>query len=651
MPPLANTFTCLVAALALASSAAATTVTITSSHMPSLSIGPFEEFSAALENALENASAPPERSTFSYFSNSNNPTQEPLPQLLEIVQSTAAEIATSNELRAPEEHVNETAAEDGANNFAGLAEAGVLRAGSTLLEHLQTAARVTPSSYRTNTNVHADPTVRDLYEGFSNHVDANNGELYTAIVEMEFENREQAVRKTLTDQVLKVADSAPTELAFFPQWYVEVWNEPNCCGGYPYTDCCGSDDLNDDTTMAGLESTLLEHKKDIERFENCDDDTKDNSGNDCFSDGDHTGARNEKVLDLKGELESGLHSVQEAEVENDRQRERVLAAKKDVVASEESPEATLEALLEDMIQFRDNLDHHGTAVANMKSNLNAVALRLIVGMQSQISALNANATEARDEAQKWLDGEMHASLAEMLRRCMAELAKQAQYVAKREVATHEVAGFDAARKQTIVGADRLLVQQKIAIDFVKSTIAALTKLQKYVTKTRSSLESTCDDYYNTIDDRHTVILTQKEKLVADLYSWHDVYEYLPAVQDAEMAKTDLTRATKAKKVVCGGYGSATNTRRCDNAKADFNEAKLMKATDDARIVTQKKIRDQVLVAYGNYTELRSELTRRGVHLPDDVAEGQQGLGLIQTMSEMYDSFFAPGGGLEGKGSK
>ena len=626
MPPLANTFTCLVAALALASSAAATTVTITSSHMPSLSIGPFEEFSAALEK-LENVSAP-ERSTFSYFSNSNNPTQEPLPQLLEIVQSTAAEIATSNELRAPEEHVNETAAEDGANNFAGLAEAGELRAGSTLLEHLQTAARVTPSSYRTNINVHADPTVRDLYEGFSNHVDANNGELYTAIVEMEFENREQAVRKTLTDQVLKVADSAPTELAFFP-----------------------SDDLNDDTTMAGLESTLLEHKKDIERFENCDDATKDNSGNDCFSDGDHTGARNEKVLDLKGELESGLHSVQEAEVENDRQRERVLAAKKDVVASEESPEATLEALLEDMIQFRDNLDHHGTAVANMKSNLNAVALRLIVGMQSQISALNANATEARDEAQKWLDGEMHASLAEMLRRCMAELAKQAQYVAKREVATHEVAGFDAARKQTIVGADRLLVQQKIAIDFVKSTIAALTKLQKYVTKTRSSLESTCDDYYNTIDDRHTVILTQKEKLVADLYSWHDVYEYLPAVQDAEMAKIDLTRATNAKKVVCGGYGSATNTRRCDNAKADFNEAKLTKATDDARIVTQKKIRDQVLVAYGNYTELRSELTRRGVHLPDDVAEGQQGLGLIQTMSEMYDSFFAPGGGLEGKGSK
>merc|ERR1711935_1270499 len=323
--------------------------------------------------------------------------------------------------------------------------------------------------------------------------------------------------------------------------------------------------------------------------------------------------------------------------------------KKDVVTSGESPEATLEALLEDMVQFRDNLDHHGTSVANMKINLNAVALRLIVGMQSQISALNANATEARDEAQKWLDGEMHASLAEMLRRCMAELAKQAQYVAKREVATHEVAGFDAAREQTIVGVDLLLVQQKIAIDFVKSTIAALTKLQKYVTKTRSSLVSTCDGYYNTIDDRHTVILTKKEKLVADLYRWHDVYEYLPAVQDAEMAKIDLTNAQKKKKLLCyAGVNSPTSTLRCDNAKASFNEAKSIKATDDARIATQKKIRDQVLVAYGNYADLRSELTRRGVHLPDDVAEGQQGLtegqqGLIQRMSEMYNSFFTPGG--------
>eukprot|EP00729_Bicosta_minor_P019875 gene19875-29357_t len=23
------------------------------------------------------------------------------------------------------------------------------------------------------------------------------------------------------------------------QWYFEVWNEPNCCGGYPYSGCCG----------------------------------------------------------------------------------------------------------------------------------------------------------------------------------------------------------------------------------------------------------------------------------------------------------------------------------------------------------------------------------------------------------------------------
>jgi hypothetical protein len=25
------------------------------------------------------------------------------------------------------------------------------------------------------------------------------------------------------------------------KWYFEVWNEPNCCGGYPDTGCCGPD--------------------------------------------------------------------------------------------------------------------------------------------------------------------------------------------------------------------------------------------------------------------------------------------------------------------------------------------------------------------------------------------------------------------------
>lgn len=618
MPFLLNTLAALVALAALA---AATTVTVQHSHLPSISIEPFGDFSAALKtNATRPASG-----AFSSFFSAQESTQEPLHQLLEIVQATAAQFATNTQFVEPEDHVNEVAAEDGASNFAGLAEARDLRASSVLLEHLLTSTRVNPSTYRPVAHVHAaDPAVRDLYEGFSNHVDANNGELYSEIVDKDFEKREQAVQNTLAAQVLKVEESTPIELPFFPS-----------APGHA-----------DENTIGGLEASIQGYKKDIQKFKDCDDDTKDISANDwCAADGDNTEAINEQVMDLKSQIESGLRSVQQAEDDNDRQRTRVVVAKEDVRAPTESREATLEALLDDMNTFHVQLEHQGTTVANMKANLGDVALRLIAGMHAQISVLNASATEARDEAQKWLDGDWHASVAETLRQCMVELAKQAQYVAKREVATHEVGGFDAARTQTDAGADRLLAEQKVAIDFVKTTIMALTKVQQHVATTRSDLVSTCDDYNKTIDDRHATILAKKEKLIAELYSWHDSYEYLPALKEQEMAKQDLKRERSAVKLICTGIVSPTYGDRCSNARASFNQAKSTKEMADNRVVTQKKARDQVLVDYGGYADLRAELTRRGVHLSDDVSEGQQGLSLLEQMAKAYSAIFSGGKSL------
>jgi len=569
------------------------------SHLPADDVRSFKTFAAnTAASSSSIASKPP-----------------PLKQLLSLFNELAKLLSDEPTLAAPSQSDNETAVRNGTEHFNSLSVVTMLDEAHHATSELLATTQLDTFDYTPTTNDEVRE-VRYLYQLVLDHATANNNALYTKMTDsMHFL---QAIEHSLRIQRQHeddVEDASPEDITFLTS---------------------GEED-----GVAWQLSEMDECKKDIQKLEDCDDDTK-NSSEWCSADGDNTNALTKKKNDLKSLLVSGLTSMQKAESANIQQQGRVAKAREGVEASQQSPNITLEALSAKMEAFQYAI---GTSTAKLNKEKAAVvqtSLGLLDGMKQLSLNLDASVSAARDEAQKLLNGDWHMSVEKTLRECVQELVKQANHVQDRTTTAHNMDGFDVAKVKHLDHTELLQSQQNIAAEFIKSAIASLINVRSYLSKAKDVLVEHCQTYKNTIFERHTTILTKKETMLSDLYGWHHRNGYEPAEMDLGFAKAELAAAKALKKLHCVVVG--VSNARCDSAKVKVKAATLEKDASEVRATAAKEARDAVLVDYGvAYDDLRKELGKRGVKLGSDAKEDQPDN--VKTVTGMYKALTAALGGI------
>lgn len=391
---------------------------------------------------------------------------------------------------------------------------------------------------------------------------------------------------------------------------------------------------------------MAECKGEIQKFQDCDDDTK-NSSEWCSPDGDNTNALTARRNKMNGLLVQALDFIRKAESANNLQQDRVAKAREGVEASQQSPNITLEALSDKMESFQYAIGTSTLKLTDEKAAVVQMSLGLLDRMKQISLNLDASASAARDEVQKLFDGDWHMSVESTLRECFKQLAEQAKYVQDRTTAAHNMDGFEAAKVKHFDQTELVQSRQNIATEFVKNAIVSLINVRSYLSKAKEMLVERCDKYKDTIFKRHTAILIQKEKMLRDLYSWYHTNEYEPAEMDLVFANGELAQAKTNQKLYC-----FSSNQRCNTARAALKAKQIELRASEDRVTTATEARDAVLNDAG-YDDVRKELEKRGVQLcyrgsPVDCLEAhatEVQPDNVKKVKGMYDGMIAALGGI------